>query len=85
MSSNANTVSTPASNPIVLGGIILIAVLFAAMVTGYNVAGFGFLIGLIVFVFFFVRNPEYGVYATTALLLLQIVRRDQPCRGHGQL
>lgn len=70
MSSNANSVSTPASNPIVLGGIIVVAVLFAAIVTGYNVAGLGLLMGLIVFVFF-VRNPEYGVYATTALLLLQ--------------
>lgn len=68
--SNTAAASSPAYNPIILFGIGLVAVLFALGITGYNIVAFGALIGLVVFVFF-VRAPEFGVYATTALLLLQ--------------
>lgn len=68
MSSAAS--SNPASNPFIIGVVGLLAVGYAVAVTGYNVIAFAGLIGLIVFVFF-VRRPEFGVYATTALLLLQ--------------
>lgn len=68
--SSTSVASTPAYNPFVLSGIILVAVLFAIGVTAYNVMALGALGGLIVFVLF-VRSPELGVYLTTALLLLQ--------------
>lgn len=58
------------TNPFLLVGIVLIGFLYAVGVTGYNIVAFGAVIGLFVFIFF-VRNPEFGVYATTGLLLLQ--------------
>ncbi len=70
MSTSNTTVSNPERNPLLFLGIGFIAVLYAVAVTGYNVFAFAGLIGLIVF-FFFVRYPEFGVYVTTALLLLQ--------------
>lgn len=62
--------SSPASNPLIVAGIGLVAILFAIGVTGYGLLAFAGLLGLVA-VAFFVRFPEFGVYATTALLLLQ--------------
>lgn len=74
MSSGALSVressSSPANNPVILVGVLLVAVMFALTVTAYNVMGLVLLVGLMVFVLF-VRAPELGVYITTALLLLQ--------------
>lgn len=70
MSTSSPASSNPAQNPIFMAGVILIALLYAVAVTGYNIIAFAGLIGLIVFAVF-VRYPEFGVYVTTALLLLQ--------------
>src|SRR5205085_1074619 len=57
-------------NPFLLVGVLTIATLFAIALIGYNIFAFGGLLALIVFVLF-IRHPEWGVYVTTGLLLLQ--------------